>query len=119
MTSYRPGLSLGENTCRVGKPIKIRTCSQLPISQLWGKKGQGLKSFLFGLELAIARGNREWPGREHEAIHDHLLWKPSCRVHRTEMARIETSYFTPGIQITVVTGIITSSTKMEEFYKVP
>lgn len=48
---------------------------------------------------------REWPVREYEAIHDHLSWKPLCRVHRAEMARIETSYITPGIQITVVTGL--------------
>lgn len=60
---------------------------------------------------------REGPVREYEVIHDYLSWKPLCRVHRVEKARIGTSYFTAGIQITVVTGIVTVEPKWKGFTK--
>lgn len=36
MIEHRSGLSLGENTCIVGVPIKSRVCSQLTIWHSYG-----------------------------------------------------------------------------------
>lgn len=93
--------------------------SAYKLAYLQAKKGQGLKCFVFGLQLVIARGNLRVVSQEisddpRTSFLDALI--QSLQGREGKKMR-ETSYFTSGIQITVFRGIVIAKPKWKSFAK--